>query len=197
MGRGLSLLTLLCGGLALGTGLLGADGKKAGCVPVPAEVLCEAPTNCEGLAHDDCVGAWTCTADAQCVWVCGGDPGCPLWAPPAPGWCEGGLVLDGGKDAQGCQLPPKCVADCKAAEALYDELVTAGKACSADSQCTQEVPVGLLCPCPRVLSAGADVDAIAAIAEWYLDACAPQDGWGCGGGCQVFDLYTCVAGKCS
>ncbi len=33
---------------------------------------------------------------------------CPLYSPPAPGWCEHGTIVDGGKDDCGCQLPPKC-----------------------------------------------------------------------------------------
>lgn len=33
---------------------------------------------------------------------------CPLWTPPAPGFCEGGTVLPGAVDACGCQAPPVC-----------------------------------------------------------------------------------------
>lgn len=33
---------------------------------------------------------------------------CPLWTPPAPGFCEGGTVVPGAVDACGCQAPPVC-----------------------------------------------------------------------------------------
>jgi putative hemolysin len=33
---------------------------------------------------------------------------CPMWAPPAPGFCEGGTILPGAIDACGCQGPPVC-----------------------------------------------------------------------------------------
>jgi hypothetical protein len=36
---------------------------------------------------------------------------CPQWAAPAPDWCEGGTVVSGGEDDNGCQQPPRCVKD--------------------------------------------------------------------------------------
>lgn len=281
---------LLSAGMLVGMALLGADGKKAGCVPVPVSIECAGPSDCEGMAHDACEGAWTCTDDAMCAWECAppppacvigpmcGGPGafkaapialcpegstcqclpscpdcddcpasacmptfgawlcpkdgacgdnascqcipscpacadcalsacvpadlcapvdCPLWAPPAPGWCDGGVVLDGGKDASGCQLPPKCVKECATAEKLYSELVAAGKTCAAGQECTQQVPVGLLCQCPQALSSSANVAAMEALQAWYLKTCAPPDGWGCGGGCPSSPTGQCTQGKCS
>lgn len=35
---------------------------------------------------------------------------CPQFMPPAPGFCADGKIVDGGKDANGCQMPPKCEA---------------------------------------------------------------------------------------
>ena len=33
---------------------------------------------------------------------------CPEYTPPSPDFCEGGTVVDGGKDECGCQQPPDC-----------------------------------------------------------------------------------------
>lgn len=33
---------------------------------------------------------------------------CPLYSPPAPGWCKDGTVIVGEKDECGCQQPPTC-----------------------------------------------------------------------------------------
>jgi len=33
---------------------------------------------------------------------------CPNFMPPAPGWCENGVIIPGQKDECGCQAPPKC-----------------------------------------------------------------------------------------
>lgn len=37
---------------------------------------------------------------------CGG--GCPLYTPHAPDYCSDGIIIPGGKDECGCQLPPGC-----------------------------------------------------------------------------------------
>lgn len=37
-------------------------------------------------------------------------PTCPQLSPPAADFCKEGTIVDGGKNAQGCQLPPTCVA---------------------------------------------------------------------------------------
>ena len=34
--------------------------------------------------------------------------GCPKLMPPAPGWCDGGKIIPGAVDRNGCHLPPKC-----------------------------------------------------------------------------------------
>jgi hypothetical protein len=34
---------------------------------------------------------------------------CPMLSQPAPGWCDGGTVVSGEKDTNGCPTPPKCV----------------------------------------------------------------------------------------
>ena len=33
---------------------------------------------------------------------------CPEYVPPAPGFCEGGTITEGGVDACGCSSPPSC-----------------------------------------------------------------------------------------
>ena len=35
-------------------------------------------------------------------------PTCPQLMPPGPNFCPNGKVISGGKDANGCALPPKC-----------------------------------------------------------------------------------------
>lgn len=37
-----------------------------------------------------------------------GGSNCPVFSPPAPGWCNDGKVLPGGINAMGCQGPPIC-----------------------------------------------------------------------------------------
>jgi eight-cysteine-cluster-containing protein len=37
---------------------------------------------------------------------------CPQYSPPSPGWCANGTIVSGGLDANGCQLPPKCILKC-------------------------------------------------------------------------------------
>lgn len=34
---------------------------------------------------------------------------CPLYSPPAPGWCKNGTIVAGEKDECGCQQPPTCL----------------------------------------------------------------------------------------
>jgi peptidoglycan hydrolase-like protein with peptidoglycan-binding domain len=39
------------------------------------------------------------------------NPVCPQFVPPAPGWCSTGTIVAQPKDANGCEVPPKCVTD--------------------------------------------------------------------------------------
>jgi putative hemolysin len=48
------------------------------------------------------IDQWTL---GECGAVCGD---CPLYTPPAPGWCDDGVIMDGGTDECGCQMPPVC-----------------------------------------------------------------------------------------
>lgn len=116
------------------------------CAPCPIEGTCAAPTvcqppeearrcddlnlsRCEGLAHDACVGGWTCLA-SQCAWECDGDQdrptpqmntcqeGDPMMGCCAHEECEGGFCQAVGYDAQdaycGGMAPPpenECVRD--------------------------------------------------------------------------------------
>ena len=34
---------------------------------------------------------------------------CPSYPAPAPDWCAGGHIMEGGKTKSGCVLPPTCV----------------------------------------------------------------------------------------
>lgn len=34
---------------------------------------------------------------------------CPMYSPPAPGWCGEGTIVSGGRDECGCQLPGRCI----------------------------------------------------------------------------------------
>jgi hypothetical protein len=38
--------------------------------------------------------------------VCGP---CPMFAPPAPGWCSNGTIVPGKKDECNCTSPPRCL----------------------------------------------------------------------------------------
>jgi len=52
-------------------GLMAAGYTPGQCVPVdPQEPVCVAPGDCDGLAHPDCAGGWTCE-DGACAWECG------------------------------------------------------------------------------------------------------------------------------
>lgn len=59
----------------------------------------------------------SCSANQSC-YNCGcveqdvniSDPSiCPQWSPPAPSFCTDGVIVPGGVDDRGCQLPPDCV----------------------------------------------------------------------------------------
>jgi hypothetical protein len=41
---------------------------------------------------------------------------CPNFMPPAPGWCDNGVIIPGQEDECGCQAPPKCAAKAIAAD---------------------------------------------------------------------------------
>ena len=56
-----------------------------------SEPRCMMPSvQCSVAAEPDCSG------------------GCPMFAPPAPGWCKNGQVVPGKVDECGCQMPPTC-----------------------------------------------------------------------------------------
>jgi hypothetical protein len=42
----------------------------------------------------------------ECKWQANN---CPTYAPPAPGFCSDGTIVDGWLDANNCQLPPQCM----------------------------------------------------------------------------------------
>ena len=46
---------------------------------------------------------------APCFKICSEQIECPMYVQPAPGWCEGGEVVDQEPGADGCPRPPKCV----------------------------------------------------------------------------------------
>ncbi|MBU1432142.1 hypothetical protein KKF91_16525 [Myxococcota bacterium] len=125
-----------------------ADFECAGdvCAPCPLDGACPTPSvcmppeeayrcddrdlsRCEGLAHDDCVGGWTCQ-DSQCAWLCDHDQDRPeilMNACEPEGFvegccshdeCRGGFCQALGFDAQGAYCggmgpPPinQCVRD--------------------------------------------------------------------------------------
>jgi len=46
-------------------------------------------------------GSGECTTTIECGT-------CPEFMPPAPGWCEHGVIIPGQKNECGCQAPPNC-----------------------------------------------------------------------------------------
>jgi len=74
---------------------------------------CNGPSDCEGLPHDDCVGAWGCSA-GKCGWACGTDDcveegGSVPVVPDAPECCPGlELIPCGGPNPDGT-CNPMCV----------------------------------------------------------------------------------------
>jgi uncharacterized protein len=65
---------------------------------------------------------------------------CPQYSPPAPGFCLGGNIIDGGKNDCGCQLPPKCETVACTEEA---------KLCSDGSAVGRVGPNCEFAPCPK------------------------------------------------
>jgi hypothetical protein len=67
---------------------------------------------------------------------CEKEPGmnCPMYAPPAPGWCSDGVITPRGPDENCCARPPECVREmvpitkeqCEAARGHFNEC---GSAC--------------------------------------------------------------------
>lgn len=62
-------------------------------------------------------------------------PSCPKFTPPAPGWCANGIIVSGGKDANGCALPPTCTPSVACTSASY----SAWSACSMSGSQTRTV----------------------------------------------------------
>jgi eight-cysteine-cluster-containing protein len=75
------------------------------------DVVCSVAKDCDGLAHLDCVGEWSCD-DGQCAWACGTiDPEIVLL--PYPGACASSDQCGKGQlcsAAYGC-FPSQCTAD--------------------------------------------------------------------------------------
>ncbi len=53
---------------------------------------------------------------------------CPQYSPPAPGWCDDGVVVPGLKDGCGCVSPPKCVRE----EGILAGRITVGPLCPVE-----------------------------------------------------------------
>jgi putative hemolysin len=137
--------------------LIVAMSLLAGCVknelPNPASKYCiEQGGTLDIITAEDGSQSGACTLPGGTVcdeWAyyrhecpdCSG--GCPMYSPPALGWCEYGTIVPGGKNDCGCQLPPECV---------YTACTEEAKLCS--DGITSVVRVGPNCefaPCPDEL----------------------------------------------
>jgi len=85
--------------------------------------------DCPDFAPIKCIGYWFCDEKVgdDCNYVCGESPPCPGISPPPPGWCDDGVVVDGGHDGFGCELPPKCLP--------YDECFSGDAECGNNQYC--------------------------------------------------------------
>ncbi len=66
--------TLLAGSFVLLTGAKSCGGADSSSdSEAPSEPMCKVASDCEGLPHVKCVGAWSCD-EGQCSYECGADP---------------------------------------------------------------------------------------------------------------------------
>lgn len=99
--------------------------------------------------------------------------GCPMYSPPAPGWCQYGTIVDGGKNDCGCQLPPRCenVACTQEAKICPDGVTTVGR----------EGPNCEFAPCPDKTYVSTDLEKCKVIRYTCADGMVPfTDTIGCG-----------------
>lgn len=156
-------------------GICKAPDEKCACVPSCPEC-------------DDC-------AVSVCVKCPVPDPECPFFAPPAPGFCSDGVIVpQQGKD--GCALPPKCLTDCGEIESEYTALLKSAKSCTANSDCSVSMWVGLACPCQAALNLDkTNGELMTTLSMFWSSYCAPPGG-GCGAGCPSVQLNQCTNGVC-
>lgn len=144
--------------------------------PLPEEPLCDGPKDCEGQPHPECVGAWTCTDDATCLWECKTDP-------PT---CEGGCA-----DGQTCECSETCdpAGVCKASCACVPEQT--GPACIDDFDCKP----GTACVCESACGTGKPAGD--ALVPCLLECtCQPVTPPGCVSSKECGEGCTCTNGVC-
>jgi hypothetical protein len=109
---------------------------------------------------------------------------CPLLSQPSPDWCKYGKIVDSGKNACGCQLPPKC------------ELVACteeAKICPDGSAVGRVGPDCEFAPCPANLSYREIEKTNQSCVK--DDDCLTPEKYSVMSSCPFTSL--CISGKCS
>lgn len=157
----------------LGFAFLAMAPGKCVPAPLPEEPLCDSAKDCEGQAHPDCAGAWTCTDDATCAWEC-------QVAPPT---CDGGCA-----SGETCQCSEICDSSgaCKATCGCVP--VEPGPMCWADSDCK----AGETCVCDSACGGGGGgpVPPVPCLMNCTCQPAPCAADVDCGDGC------TCMGGAC-
>lgn len=167
---------------------ISAIGLLAGCekqeIPNPASQYCLAQGGTHSIitaADGSQQGICTLPGGTECdEWAyyrkecpdCSG--GCPVYSPPAPGWCQYGTIVDGGKNDCGCQLPPRCenVACTQEAKICPDGVTAVGR----------EGPNCEFAPCPDKTYISTDLEKCKVIRYFCEEGMVPftdSDGCGC------------------
>ena len=63
--------------------------------------------------------------------------GCPLYSPPAPGWCENGTIVENPPNACGCYGPPSCDSTKSGNGTILFEKNSGWGPCPSDGPCYQ------------------------------------------------------------
>ncbi|NUN12335.1 MAG: hypothetical protein HUU55_01720 [Myxococcales bacterium] len=156
-------------------GICKAPDEKCACVPSCPEC-------------DDC-------AASVCVKCTTPNPSCPVFAPPAPGFCQNGVIVpQTSKD--GCVLPPKCITECAEIQNEYSTLLTNATSCKSNADCSASMLVGLTCQCPATVNLdNTNGELMTALSLYWSSYCIPPGG-GCGAGCANIQLNLCTNGVC-
>lgn len=142
--RSLTVLSVVVG-VVLAAGLLGSDQPT--CQPVePGQPVCLTALDCEGLAHDLCVGSWTCV-EAVCAWACD-DPD-PTCGGHQSGTCPAGQTCECGSDPN-CPACAVCWFSCVPDETDPCASEPGVGACTAPLTCQCRPPAD----CPMCSSCG-------------------------------------------
>jgi putative hemolysin len=112
--------------------LVGNDSDEHGCKASAGYSWCE--------ASQKCIRSWEENCGKDCVT-------CPMYSPPAPGWCADGTVVPGEKDECDCQGPPKCIKACTEEAKICPDGTAVGR--NGENNCEFD-------PCPGIVGNDSD-----------------------------------------